>query len=40
MKISIKRSRVFQVALKGGNNENVTWEKFDHSMFWNAKDNI
>ena len=32
-KTSIKRSRVFKIALKGGDNENVAWEKFDHSMF-------
>ena len=31
-KTSIKRSRVFQIALKGGGNRNDTWEKFDHSM--------
>ena len=33
MKTSIKRGRVFQIALKGGDNRNVAWEKFDHSMF-------
>ena len=26
------RIRVFQVALKGGENKNVAWENFDHSM--------
>ena len=29
---SIKSSRVFQIALKGGDNRNVAWEKFDHTM--------
>ena len=32
MKTNIKGSRVFQIVLKGGNNRNDTWEKFDHSM--------
>ena len=33
-KTSIKRSRGFQIAFKGGNDRNVSWEKFefDHSM--------
>ena len=31
-KTSIKRSRVFQIALKGGDNTNVAWEISDHPM--------
>ena len=32
-KKSIKRSRLFQKALEGGNNRNVAWEKFDNLGF-------
>ena len=31
-KTSIKRSRVFEIVWKSGDNENVAWEKFDDSM--------
>ena len=31
-KTSSNRSKVFQIVLKGGNNEDVAREKFDHSM--------
>ena len=31
---SIKVSRVFQITLKGRDNRNVAWEKFDHSMLF------
>ena len=31
-KTSIKRSRIFQIVLKGGENRNFAWENFDHSM--------
>ena len=30
----IKRSRVFQIALKGGDNRNVAWENFDYPEFF------
>ena len=33
-KTRIRRSRVFQIALKGGQNENVTWENSDYSVFF------
>ena len=32
MKTSIKESKVFQIALKGGESRNVAWENFDYSM--------
>ena len=31
-KTSIKRSRIFQIVLKGGENRNFAWDNFDHSM--------
>ena len=31
-KASIKRSRISQIVLKGGENRNFAWENFDHSM--------
>ena len=37
---SIKRSIVFQIALKGGDNRNLAWEKFDIQCFCNAKNKI
>ena len=32
-KASIKTGRFFEIALKGGDNRNVTWENFDHLVF-------
>ena len=32
METSIKGSKVFQIALKGGESRNVAWENFDYSM--------
>ena len=31
-KATIKRSKVFQIALKGEGNGNFAWECFDHSL--------